>query len=59
MARGYKKSSLEHNIKILTTNETRPQDKDLEAEKLALHDMIMQTDNKDLNNLEYNTYETV
>ena len=30
----------------------------MEDEKLGLHDMIMKTDNKDLNNLEYNTYET-
>ena len=49
----------EHNLKILTKNEARPQDKEIDAEKLALHEMIMQTDNKDLNKLEFSTYETV
>ena len=33
--------------------------KDLEVEKLALHNMIIQTDNKDLYKLEVNNYETV
>ena len=34
-------------------------DKELNSEKLALHNMIMQTDNKDLNKLEHSTYETM
>ena len=51
--------SLEHNLKILTKNATRPQDKELDAEKLALHHMIMQTDNKDRNKIEFSMYETV
>ena len=50
-----KKVSLEHNFKIFTKNETRPQDKEIDAENLALHNMIMQTDNKDLNKLEFST----
>ena len=43
----------------MTRIETRPQDKEIDAKKLALHEMIMQTDNKDLNKLEFSTYETV
>ena len=46
-----KNVSIKHNIKILI--------KVLEAETLALHDMIMKTDNKDLNKLEYNTCKAV
>ena len=37
----------------------RPQDKDLDAEKLTIHNMIMETDNKDQDKLEFSTYETV
>ena len=32
-----KKVSLEHNLKILTKNPARPQDKELDAQKLATH----------------------
>ena len=53
------KVSLENNFKILTKNAARPQDKELNAEKVALHNMIMQTDNKDQEIIEFNTYETV
>ena len=37
----------------------RPEDKELDAEKLATHNMIMETDNKDQDKLEFSTYETV
>ena len=51
--------SLEHNLKILTKNPARPQDKELDAKKLATHNMIMEADNKDQDKLEFSTFETV
>ena len=51
--------TLEHNIKILTKNKARPEDKELNEEKLKTHKSIMALDNKDDNPLEYKTYETV
>ena len=54
-----KKVSLEHNLKILTKNPARPQDKELDEQKLATHNMIMEADNKDQDKLEFSTYETV
>ena len=47
-----KKVSLEHNLKILTKNPARPQDKELDEQKLATHNMIMEADNKDQDTLE-------
>ena len=40
-------------------NAAGPQDKELDAENLATHNMTMATDNKDQDKLEYSTYETV
>ena len=54
-----KRVTLEHNIKILTKNKARPEDKELNEEKLKTHKSIMALDNKDDNPLEYKTYETV
>ena len=54
-----KKVTLDQNIKILTKNYVRPQDKDLVEEKQALHDKIMAKDNKELNPFEYKTYLSV
>ena len=54
-----KKVSLEHNLEILTKNPARPQDKQLAAQKLATHNMIMDADNKDQDKLEFSTFETV
>ena len=54
-----KKVSLEHNLKILTKNTAQPQDKELDEQKLATHNMIMEADNKDQDKLEFSTYETV
>ena len=51
--------SLEHNLKILTKNPARPQDKELDDQKFATHNMIMEADNKDQDKLEFSTYETV
>ena len=51
--------TLEHNIKILTKNKARPEDKELNEEKLKTHNAIMALDNKDENPLEYSTFETV
>ena len=54
-----KKVTLDHNIKILTKKDVRPQDKELVVEKQELHDRIMARDNKELDPLEYKTYRTV
>ena len=54
-----KKVSLEHNLRILTKNPARPQDKELDEQKLATHNMIMEADNKDQDKLEFSTFETV
>ena len=35
------------------------EDKELGAEKLAMHNMIMEADNKEQDKLEFSTYETV
>ena len=51
--------SLEHNLKILTNNPAGPQDKDLDKQKLATHNIIMEADNKDQDKLEFSTYQTV
>ena len=52
-----KRVTLEHNIKILTKNKARPEEKELNEEKLNTHNSIMALDNKDDNPLEYKTYE--
>ena len=54
-----KRVTLEHNIKILTKNQARPEDKELNEAKLKTHNTIMALDNKDENLLEYSTFETV
>ena len=57
--RNNKKVSLEHNLRFLTRNPARPQDKELDAQKLATHDMIMEADNKDHDKEEFSTFQTV
>ena len=41
-----KRVTLEHNIKILTKNQPRPEDKELNEEKLKTHNTIIANDNK-------------
>ena len=54
-----KRVTLEHNIKILTKNQPRPEDKELNEQKLKTHNTIIENDNKNENLLEYSTFETV
>ena len=52
-----KRVSLEHNLQIL--KKKRPQDMELDEHKLDTHNMIMETDNKDQDKLEFSSYEAV
>ena len=42
---------------MLTKNPAWPQDKELDEQKMATHNMIMEADNKDQDKLEFSTYE--
>ena len=46
-------------MKIFLKNQARPEDKELNEQKLRTHNIIMETDNKNENKLEYSTFETV
>ena len=42
-----------------TKKKNRPEDKELNEQKLVTHNTIMETDNKEENKLEFSTYKTV
>ena len=54
-----KEISLEHNVKILTKDKPRPQDEELIERKKRDHEKIMQKNDKDLWELDRNTYKAV
>ena len=54
-----KRVTLEHNLKIFLKNPARPEDKELNEQKLRTHNTIMENDNKNENLLEFSTFETV
>ena len=54
-----KEISLEHNVKILTKDKPRPEDKGLIERKKRDHEKIMQKNDKDLWELDRNTYKAV
>ena len=54
-----KEISLEHNVKILTKDKPRPEDKELIERKKREHEEIMQKNDKDLWELDRNTYKIV